>query len=100
MITTIDTKSKLKTVRFVYEDELDLSSITRHDKLIYLIHTGEETHKSILIKKDKKTKWFEMNIVVIKEQVLKQKQYVNLSFDNLQEFKDKIKEIWKLGEKI
>ena len=100
MIITVDTETKLKEIRF--EDDydslaFDLSAITRHDKLIHIVFEDEFVYQSLYIEKDKRTKWYKMRIVqidMVHDICDRNREYINMSFDSIQEFKDKIKKIW------
>lgn len=83
-------------------DNLDLSNLSRNDNEAILICNYSDFMQSLEIIKDKKTKWFTFRLVRLDKvnKYTRERTFVNLSFDNIQEFREKIKEIWNKGETI
>lgn len=91
-----------KVIKVEDRFSLNLSNVSRNDNMVLLMAIENGIHYNLELIKDKKTKWYTFRLVRLDtvNHYVREKTLVNLSFDNAQEFKEKIIAVWNTGDSI
>jgi len=102
MIEDKQDKPVWKIVKVEDRFNLDLSNVSRNDNMVLLMAIENGIQYTLELVKDKKTKWYSFRLVRIDthNHYVREKKLVNLSFENIQEFREKIIAVWNTGDSI